>query len=188
MAQGIIRRARTALLSPRKAIEATTYETLTIHDAVTYLAILAGFRALSGLIGYGLFGETPFHLAFISELVGIILILGAALGLAFILRHLSGHNHTTSQDMRGLKLSLLAFTPFLVAGLLRAIPFVYFLQFAALILSGYILMRGMGTIVTVKEHERKRSGILAIVAMIILVAIISAIQITIRSGTAIGSL
>jgi hypothetical protein len=160
----------------------STVNSIMIH----YVAILAAIPFVAGLIGglwyYGIFGYLGFALGgaiygyvITSAILGYILDLVAVFVVAFITWKLAPNFGTNTTQVKALKLTAYAFTPYFLASILNIIPFIGFLSILGLLYGLYVLYLGIPIILGTPQDKVITYLIVIVVAVFIVYAIIYAI-------------
>jgi len=173
----LVDRAKNILLTPAKEWDVIKGEDLTIVDMFTkYAMILAAIPAVAGFIGFALIGVSygfgtfrwPFGTALVWMILSYVLSLGGVFLLAFIIDTLAPTFGCAKNLVAAVKISVFAYTPIWVAGILGIIPALSILMIVASIYSLYLLYMGLQKIKEPVADKLMPYFVVSIVALIVI--------------------
>ncbi len=192
--QKIINRVKEIVLKPRETWVTIKSEEDTIAGLCKdYLLILAGVPALASFLGNWIVGyRLPFRfgqvirLSFIESLIVAVvwyaLILAGVWSTAKIVSYLAPRFGSTGDDIKGFKIAVYTFTPFLAASTLYIIPPVGILAPLIGLYGFYLLYIGLPIVIETPAVKSLAYTVVLVIAVILIYFIIAIITGSIAKG------
>lgn len=184
--QKIVERVKQIVLKPRETWETISTEEATVTGLFKeYLLILAAIPALASFLGKWIIGiRIPFsgvhHLtlgeSLITSIVSYFLIVAGVWLLGKVVSYLASNFGSTRDDVKGMKVAVYMYTPFLAAGIFYIIPALSPLVLIAGFYGLYLLYIGLPIVMETPKEKAMAYTVVVVVALILIYIIIGAIS------------
>ncbi len=184
--QGIIDRVKEIVLKPRE-----TWETISGEEATTvgliknYLLILAAIPALASFLGRMIVGipvlfklhRYTFWESLITSIVSYVLTVVCIWLLGKLISLVAPNFGSTRDDVKGLKIAVYSYTPFLVAGAFNIIPALGVLVFLAGLYGLYLLYIGLPIVMGTPKEKALPYTVVVVIGIILIYIIVATITV-----------
>ena len=184
--QKIVERVKQIVIKPRETWETISTEEATVTGLFKeYLLILAAIPTLASFLGRWIIGiRIPFvgdyHLSLgaslITSIVSYFLIVAGVWLLGKVVSYLASNFGSTRDDVKGMKVAVYMYTPFLVAGIFYIIPSLSPLVLIAGFYGLYLLYIGLPIVMETPKEKAMAYTVVVVVALILIYIIIGAIS------------
>ena len=180
----LVDRAKNVLFSPASEWETIKSETVTNKELFTkYAIILAAIPAISGLIGYSIFGisfgfgriSLGFGTTLIWAILTYVLSIVSVYVLGWIIDALAPSFGSTKDLTASLKVAVFSYTAMWVGGIFHILPYLSFLAALISIYSLVLLYMGLKRVKTVPDDKMLGYFVVIIVVAMVLYFVIGAI-------------
>jgi len=183
--QKIIDRIKQIVLKPRETWETIKGEETTVSELFkSYLLILAAVPALAGFFGRWIIGiripfagvyRFSFGASLMSAIIGYVFTVAGVWALSKVISYLAPNFGGERDDLRGFKVAVYSYTPYLAAGILYLFPSLGILVTLAGLYSLYLLYMGLPIIMETPKEKTMVYTVVIIVAVILISIIVGTI-------------
>jgi len=183
--QKIIERVKQIVLKPRESWETISTEEATVPGLFRdYLLILAAVPALATFLGRWIVGirirfagvyRFSLGASLLSSVLGYALTVAGVWVAGMVISLLATTFGSTRDDVKGLKVAVYTYTPFLAAGILYIIPSLSPLVFIAGLYGLYLLYIGLPIVMGTPKEKSLAYTVVVIVAVILIYIIVGSI-------------
>jgi hypothetical protein len=184
--QEIINRVKEIVLKPRETWEKiSTEETSTAALMKNYLFVLAAVPAVASFLGRWIVGipvlfkmhRYTFWESLITCLITYALTVACIWLLGKLISLIAPNFGSTRDDLKGLKVAVYSYTPFLAAGIFNLIPALNILVYIAGLYGLYLLYIGLPIVMGTPKEKSLPYTIVVLVAIFLVYIIIGSITI-----------
>lgn len=181
----IIARVKLIVLKPRETWETISTEEATVSGLLKeYLLVLAAVPALASLLGKWIFG---IHIPFVgyyrysfaeSVIIAIlwyVLTVAGVWVLGKVISYLAQNFGSQRNDVKGFKVAIYSYTPFLAAGILYLIPRLDILVSLAGLYGLYLLYIGLPIVMETPKEKSLAYTVVVVLAIILIYIIVASI-------------
>lgn len=183
----LVERVKDLILKPRETWEAIVGEEGTVQTLLKeYLLILAAIPAIASFLGRWIVGmQLPFRStrvrlnfgeSLLAAIVGYALTVLAVWLMGKVISFLAPRFGSAADDVKGFKVAVYTYTPYLAAGVLLIIPSLSILVSLAGLYGFYLLYVGLPIVMETPKDKALAYTVVVIVALILLYIIVGAVM------------
>lgn len=185
--QQILERVKQIVLKPRETWEVIQNEETTVTALFKdYLLIVAAVPALASFLGRWLVGyrvplrfgkviRLSFGESLLSSILFYVLTIAAVWVVGKVIAFFAPKFGSVQDDVKGMKVSVYTYTPYLAAGVLLLIPALEVLMALAGLYGLYLLYIGLPIVMETEKEKSLPYTVVVIVALILLYIIVGSI-------------